>query len=139
MGKITAEDWEKAVRHAIAQEDLYAQVDEIDQLNPLCPPDDEVIEPAEEEKEILKCENCDFQSDNPGAFKTHTNSIKKCEHCPKLFCGTRSIDKLKTHKKEHNYKPKTAHICTQCKKAFQNPSRLKQHLVWSKCGRSVGF
>ena len=140
MKKVTADTWAKAVKHAISQEDMYARIDGIDELEPSCQPDDdELIEQANElsieEPVVFKCENCDFESHNPGAFKAHTNSLKKCESCPKLFCGNRSVQNLKSHQREHDYKPKKVHICSHCNKPFQYASKLKHHLLWSPCGR----
>ena len=144
MKKVTADTWAKAVKHAISQEDMYARVDGIDELEPSCQPDDdddELIEQANElsieEPVVFKCENCDFESHNPGAFKAHTNSLKKCESCPKLFCGNRSVQNLKSHQREHDFKPKKAHICVHCHKAYQYASKLKHHMKWSPCGRKA--
>ena len=92
-----------------------------------------------EETKVFKCEHCDFESTNPGAFKNHTKTIEKCESCPKVFCPPRAKNKLKSHQKEHNFGPKSPHICSNCKKPFENASRLKYHIVWSKCGRSIDF
>ena len=142
MESITAEEWSAAVRLAKKQEDLYAKVDQIDQLVPLLEPNhepaiDEEIENDETEEfaKKSKCEYCEFESNSPSAFKKHSNSVKKCDHCAKIFCGKRSSWNLKSHQKEHNFKPKKAHICIHCKKPFQFHSKLKEHMVWSKCGR----
>ena len=114
--------WAKAVKHAISQEDLYARVDGIDQPEPSCEPE-QLIEAANElsieDTEVLKCENCDFESQNPGAFQKHKKSIRQCESCPQMFCGKRSVQNLKFHQKTHIHKPKNAHICDICNKPFQ--------------------
>ena len=142
MESITAEEWSAAVRLAKKQEDLYAEVDQLDQLDPLLEPNDEpAIDEAikddepEESTEMSKCEHCEFESNNASSFTNHSNSVKKCDHCSKIFCGPRSIRNLKSHQKEHKFKPNKAHTCIHCKKAFQYPSLLKKHMVWSKCGR----
>ena len=126
------------VKHAISQEDLYARVDGIDQPEPSCEPE-QLIEAANElsieDTEVLKCENCDFESQNPGAFQKHKKSIRQCESCPQMFCGKRSVQNLKSHQKTHIHKPKNAHICDICNKPFQYASDLKQHLNRSACGR----
>ena len=138
MKKVTPETWAKAVKHAISQEDLYARVDGIDQPEPSCEPE-QLIEAANElsieDTEVLKCENCDFESQNPGAFQKHKKSIRQCESCPQMFCGKRSVQNLKSHQKTHIHKPKNAHICDICNKPFQYASDLKQHLNRSACGR----
>ena len=90
-----------------------------------------------EETKVFKCEHCDFESTNPGAFKNHTNSLKICESCLKVFCGKRSVQNLKSHQREHNFKPKKPHICIHCNKPFQYASTLKQHLIRSPCGRKA--
>ena len=135
---MTPETWAKAVKHAISQEDLYARVDGIDQPEPSCEPE-QLIEAANElsieDTEVLKCENCDFESQNPGAFQKHKKSIRQCESCPQMFCGKRSVQNLKSHQKTHIHKPKNAHICDICNKPFQYASDLKQHLNRSACGR----
>ena len=92
-----------------------------------------------EETKVFKCEHCDFESTNPGAFKNHTNSQKICESCLKVFCPPRANNKLKSHQKEHNFGPKSPHICSHCKKPFKNASLLKNHIVRSKCGRFIDF
>ena len=90
-----------------------------------------------EETKVFKCEHCDYESTNPGAFKNHTNSLKICESCLKVFCGKRSVQNLKSHQREHNFKPKKPHICIHCNKPFQYASTLKQHLIRSPCGRKA--
>ena len=142
MDSITAEEWSAAVRLAMRQEDLYAEIDQLDQLDPLLEPNDEPAtdeeienDETEQSTNLSKCDHCDFESNRPSAFKMHLKSVKKCDHCSKIFCGAKSIPKLKSHQKEHKFKPTKAYICIHCKKPFQNPSLLKRHLVWSKCGR----
>ena len=142
MESITAEEWSAAVRLATKQEDLYAEIDQLDQLDPLLEPNDEPAvdeeienDEQEESTRLSKCENCDFEGKTLSASKKHSNSVKKCDHCSKIFCGNRSTSNLKSHQKEHNFKPKKANICIHCNKPFQYPSDLKRHLVWSSCGR----
>ena len=142
MESITAEEWAAAVRLATKQEDLYAKIDQLDQLDPLLEPivepaiDDEIKNHASEKStKLSKCEYCDLETNSPSAFKNHSNSVKKCDHCSKIFCGKQSGRKLKSHQKEHNYKPNKAHICIHCTKSFQYPSLLKKHMLWSECGR----
>ena len=140
MEKVSAEEWQAAIRLAIRQEDLYIEIDQ-DQPSPSLMPED--IEPAveqeiaatEHEKEVLKCENCDYETEIPAHFQNHKGSIIFCEHCSKCFCGKRAQRMLKTHLKEHDFKPKNAHICEICKKPFKNATLLKNHKIRSKCGR----
>ena len=139
MEKVSAEEWQAAIRLAIRQEDLYLEIDQ-DQPSPSLLPED--IEPAmeeqiatEHEKEVLKCENCDYMTENPGGFKRHKESITYCEHCSQGFCGKRAKRLLKSHQQEHDFKPKNAHICDICKKPFKNATLLKNHKIRSKCGR----
>ena len=143
MEKVTAEEWQAAIRLAKRQEDLYIEIDE-DQPNHSLLPDEDIepevndeeaaIEPPAK-KQILECEHCELKSESPGSFQRHKNSVKYCEHCGKVFCGRHAKRQLESHQKEHDFKPKKAHICDHCKKAFPFPSKLKEHLVWSKCGR----
>ena len=143
MEKVTAEEWQAAIRLAKRQEDLYIEIDE-DQPNHSLLPDEDIepevndeeaaIEPPAK-KPALECENCEYKSENPGGFKRHKDSVIKCEHCDKAFCGKYAKKQLKSHQKEHDFKPKEAYICMHCKKPFPRPSKLKEHLVWSKCGR----
>ena len=142
MDSITAEEWSAAVRLAMRQEDLYAEIDQLDQLDPLLEPNDEPAsdeeiknDETEEHTKLSTCEHCDFKSNSPSAFNKHSNSVKKCDHCSKIFCGKQSNRKLKSHQKEHNFKPNKAYICIHCNKPFPTPSLLKRHMVYSKCGR----
>ena len=142
MESITAEEWSAAVRLATKQEDLYGQIDQLDQPDPLLEPDDQLViveeienNEAEEVTNLYKCEHCDFETNRPSNFKQHSNSVKKCDHCSEIFCGTQSNRKLKSHQKCHNFKPNKAYVCIHCKKPYPTPSLLKKHLVWSKCGR----
>ena len=141
MENITAEEWSAAVRLAKKQEDLYARIDQIE-LDPLLEPNNEPAieegttnDETEESTDLPKCEHCDFKSNRPSAIKMHSKSVKKCDHCSKIFCGTLSNRKLKSHQKEHIFKPNKAHICIHCNKPFPISSKLKKHMVWSKCGR----
>ena len=149
MKKVTAENWAARVRESDRQMELYDEIDN-EQLNPLEEPNNELVEPsideeiAEEEEaaviknDLLKCDFCSFQSELPHVFKCHTNSIRKCDICLMVFCGERSKRNLESHlKKEHTYKPKSAHICFHCKKPFQYASKLKNHMIRSVCGRQV--
>ena len=85
---------------------------------------------------MRECENCDFISDHPAAFQKHLNSIRTCSYCSKVFCGKRALKQIQRHeKKEHIIIVKVKPKCTNCDKEFGKKSKLKQHLVWSKCGR----
>ena len=81
------------------------------------------------------CKACGFESINVGGFKKHVDSIKHCKKCSKVFCGSRSAESFRRHQKRHEYKPTSATFCVHCNKTFEYASKLKQHLVWSKCGR----
>ena len=138
MERVDADEWKAAIRLAIQHEDMYAKED---QLDPSEEPDIEVLEEItdkeaeEKSKELSKCDNCDFETDNNSSFARHKKSVQNCDHCSKVFCGKYAAQSLKRHQKEHTYKPKNAHICNHCKKPFPCPSKLKYHMVMSKCGR----
>ena len=72
-----------------------------------------------EDTEVLKCENCDFESQNPGAFQKHKKSIRQCESCPQMFCGKRSVQNLKSHQKTHIHKPKNVIYVTSLSNMHQ--------------------
>ena len=136
MDAITPEEWEAACRLAEAQEALYIAIDSDEA--PIEEPMEEENEPEIEEEAmevVLKCDNCDFQTDLPRIFKRHSSSLRTCSFCTKVFCGNRAKDRLKSHeKKEHSVKP--VHKCQNCGKEFKFRCKLKEHLVWAKCGRS---
>ena len=57
--------------------------------------------------------------------------------CQIYFCGKRANENLSSHKrKEHTFKPKSAHICMKCNKQVQYSCDLKQHLKRTKCSAS---
>ena len=136
MKMVTPDEWKAAIRLAIRHEDMYAKED---QLDPSEEPDldafEEIANEEPEEKTVLKCDHCDYTTDSKSPWKRHQKSIKHCENCSKVFCGKYAAQSLKRHQKEHTYKPKNAHICIHCKKPFSCPSKLKYHMVMSKCGR----
>ena len=141
MANVTAEEWAAAVRLATRQEELYAEIDQV-QLNPSLEPNYDNVEEeiADEEKNegenSYLCQYCDLKSDNLGTFKKHAKSVRKCDYCLKIFCGQYSKRALNSHhKKEHIFKPKNPHICIHCQKPFEYASRLKEHMLHSKCGR----
>ena len=95
-------------------------------------------EETNKDGKLLMCRHCGLVCEKLCAFIRHSRSVRKCESCPKIFCGPYSNRERKAHhKKEHNYKPKAPHICTNCHKPFPYKSTLKNHLIWSKCGRLV--
>ena len=98
---------------------------------------DDIEESTNEIQEAIKCNNCDFTSQRPTAFKRHENSIISCDSCDKKFCGKRATRHLESHKKEHLYKPKTPYFCTVCNKAFPIKSILKRHVSTTKCGKTA--
>ena len=147
MKNLPVEQWAGAVRLAIRQEDMYAKNDGLD---PLLEPEepttieenindnDEPEEPEEPEKEILKCSNCDYVSETPHFFKQHTNSIIECSECSKVFCGKHAKREHKSHqKKQHEVKQKIPFMCVHCNKQYPIKSKLKHHMIWSKCGRKT--
>ena len=89
LGRITAEDWKKAIDLASKQEALYAEVDGL-QLDPtsLPLPDVQVEAPIVQESvnsnEIItpinlqKCSNCTFESTIPRILKKHLNASFEC-------------------------------------------------------------
>ena len=145
MNDVKPAEWAAAVRLAIRQEDLYAEIDEIDQINPLLLPTEDNESPMDidianeesdtETKPPKKCEHCDFETNLDHVFQRHKNSVRHCDMCTEVFCGERSLRTFKSHQKTHDFKPKRAHICIHCNKPFQYASRLQHHLVRSKCGR----
>ena len=82
-----------------------------------------------------KCTNCDFESVRKTSIQVHMNSIIHCSLCTKTLCGRYAKRQYKSHQREHDFKPKNAHICHVCSKCYQYASDLKQHLKWSACGR----
>ena len=141
MANVTAEEWAAAVRLATRQEELYAEIDQV-QLNPSLEPnhenaDEEIAdEENNEDRNPFRCQHCSLETDSLSAFKGHMNSVRRCDDCSKNFCGRYSKRELKSHqKKEHIFKPKNPHICIHCHKPFGYASKLKQHFVDSKCGR----
>ena len=97
------------------------------------PANEQVIEP-----DMEKCPNCEvFTCHQPAAFKRHVKSIINCDSCEKKFCGKRAKEQLKSHQREHSYRPKTPYFCTVCKKAFKTPSYIKNHIKNTKCGKTT--
>ena len=156
MAEITAEHWSGAIRLAIKQEHLYAKIDELDFL--LEPNVEDVVEPMDtvepvpmeidqvpfqepvqapiqESLKVYKCDHCDYKTNFKMHLKNHEKSYKECEVCAKVFCGKRVTRDLEKHKKEHDYYPKGAHVCSVCNKPFQYESYLKRHLRRSGCGK----
>ena len=141
MNKIEPEHWQAAIRLATKHEAFYAKHDKIE-LDPLLEPDlednENVEEPLEEEpvvqdvQDVKKCPHCSFETNLSRIYKQHTSSFRMCSICLKVFCGHYSSTNYNRHQKEHE-KPKKD--CDICGKSFQFPSKLKQHLTWSACGR----
>ena len=106
-------------------------------------PEDIVIyepEPETEPENVQKCDNCDFESEIPRIFQKHMESLRKCSECSKVFCGTYAKRQYESHQKKHQVKPvkqKIPFICVHCSKQFPQKSRLKEHLIRSKCGRKT--
>jgi len=89
-------------------------------------------------EKILRCANCDFESELPRVLKRHFNSLIECSECSKLFCGRYAKRKYESHQKEHKVKQKKLpFMCVHCHKQFNYKSNLKNHLLWSKCGRAT--
>ena len=88
----------------------------------------------EDEEGILKCSYCDFKTKRPCSMTKHSSSRKICTLCSKIFCGMRQYE---SHQKKHKAKQKIPFVCVHCKKQFPSKSKLKAHLVWSKCGRKT--
>ena len=91
----------------------------------------------EDEEGILKCSNCDFKTKRPCSMAQHSSSRKICTLCSKIFCGKYAKRQLESHQKKHKAKQKIPFVCVHCKKQFSSKSKLKAHLVWSKCGRKT--
>jgi len=87
----------------------------------------------ENEQEILKCSNCDFETERHCNLQQHINSFIQCSLCSMVFCGRYAKRNHKKHQKEHN--PKKTFDCEHCSKSFPIKSLLKKHQLWSKCGR----
>ena len=146
MNNITETDWSGAVQLATKHEALYAEIDSLS-IEPADEPVEEafdepigvpIVEPTQETftNEVLKCENCHFETVLPNAFQNHRKSYIVCYVCAMKFCGKRARRNHGAHfKREHVFKPKSAFICNICKKPFGLQSVLKKHLKRSKCGK----
>ena len=106
------------------------------------PVDDQDIPKVDDTpSKISMCVNCGFESEIPRIFQKHMNSIRKCPECSKVFCGRFAKRQHESHQKKHEIKPvkpkkpKIPFMCVHCDKQFDHKSRLKHHLVVSKCGR----
>ena len=149
LSKIGPKEWQAAIRESTRSEEFYAKIDKLfpspeEQVTDQLPqePNDLEEQSSTEENQPESCENpfvcqiCKVDFKASKAFTNHTKNYAICSACPKTFCGAQRENNLKGHfKKEHDIKPKTAHICQFCKKAFQYQSRLKHHLVRTPCGR----
>ena len=149
LGKVTAEDWQKAIELAISVEDSYAACDKIDSDDdvhdehvPIVPEIDPVpLLPAEPEPnvivvtplEMLKCSGCTFETIDPVKLRQHMSAIKQCEFCEKSFHGRQSSQQFKRHQKTHA--PKLEHPCDVCGKTFKYKSKVAEHKLRGPCGR----
>ena len=119
-------------------EDIVAKEDS-DMENIVTDKESDVEDIVEDDPEkILRCANCDFESELPRVLKRHFNSLIECSECSKLFCGRYAKRKYESHQKEHKVKQKKLpFMCVHCHKQFNYKSNLKNHLLWSKCGRAT--
>ena len=119
-------------------EDIVAKEDS-DMENIVTDKESDVEDIVEDDPEkILRCANCDFESELPRVLKRHLNSLIECSECSKLFCGRYAKRKYESHQKEHKVKQKKLpFMCVHCHKQFNYKSNLKNHLLWSKCGRAT--
>ena len=152
LGKVTAEDWQRAIDLAISVEDSYAAYDKIDletdpsndvhddhvpivpeidpgPLQPEPEPNVIVVTPLE----MLKCSGCTFETIDPVKLRQHMAAIKQCEFCEKSFHGRRSSQQFKSHQKTHA--PKPEHPCDVCGKTFKFKSKVAEHKLRGPCGR----
>ena len=147
LAKITADDWQSAIRLATKQEKLYAQIDQLDtQTEPNVqdePVQDDPIVQDEIVQNVLvvtpgtahKCTNCNFETVQKRCMENHMNSFIQCSLCTETFCGRYAKRQHKSHQRQHDFKPKNAHICHICSKCYQYAYLLQKHLKWSACGR----
>ena len=147
LGRVTAEEWTKAIQLASKQEALYAEIDGLQLDHPSVPlpevqgPAPIIQEPPVDSNEFViqinnlqKCSNCTFETKVPGVLKKHLNSIRHCSKCSKTFCGVHAKRQHARHEKKHEVKPKKEHICSFCKKIFPFASTLKTHRIRTVCG-----
>jgi len=142
--KVTADDWDAAIRLAISVEDAYAIYDKIDAAvdpDPIddgddLPPtqnDDEpnviVIRPLEP----LKCTGCKFETIDPTLLRRHMDAIRHCDVCNESFHGQHSSRNFQRHQKKHLPKPQFP--CDKCGKEFKIKSLIKKHKLNGPCGR----